>query len=486
MNQNEVISGLKSTYTERVENLKTLQVEGSKVFKELEDARKSKDEGKIKDLLEKRDKVGVDIKAADTAVQEVAEQMGWFKEYQDADELTKSQTDKSKEAMKQLFDELSTAGGAKGPGRKFTIGEHVANGLKWRGIQSVSDLMERGGTKFTFDLERGAGRDEEQATKSANGIIKDIKSIYSNYGEVFLDASSNPVSGFVGFNCGLVEDNSITCLLDPPEEDFEQCIDQQTLNGNRIRFTREASRVNNAASVLETIYNPYPDMEQDGTKPESTFSLEDVTVRDVTIANFITASDRVLEDCGYISQHIDHVLISNVNREKRRQLIAGSGTAGQMLGILNQPNLLSRTHRDAGDGGAADDNIYDTFRRAMTDLWYQNAPIENLCVIMNPRDGEIIDLTKDDLGRYLFNDSDCFNRNLRCLKIRYATDVPEGTAIMGNFSGNWQFYLRKALNVRVGLTGNQFIENAQTILAEMRGLALVRCPRKIIKIDGLA
>jgi low affinity Fe/Cu permease len=57
---------------------------------------------------------------------------------------------------------------------------------------------------------------------------------------------------------------------------------------------------------------------------------------------------------------------------------------------------------------------------------------------------------------------------------------------MGNFSGNWQFYLRKALSISVGLTGDQFIQNAQTILAEMRGLALVRCPRKIIKIDGLA
>jgi hypothetical protein len=157
-----------------------------------------------------------------------------------------------------------------------------------------------------------------------------------------------------------------------------------------------------------------------------------------------------------------------------------------MLGILNQPNLLSRTHRDAGDGGELTDNIYDTFRRAMTDLWFQAAPVDSLCVIMNPRDGEIIDLTKDDMGRYLFNDSDCFNRNLRCLRIRYSTDVPEGTAIMGNFSGNWQFYLRKALSISVGLTGDQFIQNAQTILAEMRGLALVRCPRKIIKIDGLA
>lgn len=485
MDKNEVISSLKSSYTEKVAELEAAQAEVGEAIKSLEEARKAGDAGLVSDASEKVEKASEPLKARIAEVDAVREQMDWFKGYPSAEDLTKNSDEKNKEAMKALFDEIKE-GGAKGSSRKFTVGEHVANGLQWRGISSINDLMEVGGTKFTFELEKGAARDEDSHTKSNKGVVKDIKSIYSNYGEVFLDASAAPVSGFVGFQCGLVEDNSITCLLDPPEEDFEECIQQLTLNGNRIRFTREASRVNNAASVLETIYNPYPDMEQDGTKPESTFSLEDVTVRDVTIANFITASDRVLEDCGYIAQHIDHVLISNVNREKRRQLINGSGTNGQMLGILNQPNLLSRTHQDVGDGGAPTDNLYDTFRRGLTDLWYQNASLENICIIMNPRDGEIIDLTKDDLGRYLFNDSDCFNRNLRCLKIRYATDVPEGTAIMGNFSGNWQFYLRKALNVKVGLTGNQFIENAQTILAEMRGLTLVRCPRKILKVDGLA
>jgi hypothetical protein len=57
---------------------------------------------------------------------------------------------------------------------------------------------------------------------------------------------------------------------------------------------------------------------------------------------------------------------------------------------------------------------------------------------------------------------------------------------MGDFSNNWVFYTRKALDIRMGYTGDQFITNTNTILAEMRGLALLRCPRKVLKITGLA
>lgn len=481
MNKQEVITGLQSSYKEKLEKLEAAQQEGVAAIKSLDEAIAAGDEGQVSDASEKVDRIGEVILACQKSLEDVTEQMGWFKEYKDAEEITKNSDENRVEQMRELFESMKSQMDSGDAPQKKSVGQYFADLLQHRNISRWQDVKDRrGDTELIVPLTRdGQSLDIVKSAKS-------IKSIYSNHGDVFLDASSNPVPGYVGAQCGLVEDNSIGCLLDPPAEDFEECIQTLSLNGNRIRFTREAARVNGAASVLETIYNPYPDMEQDGTKPESTFTLETAEVDDSTIATFITASDRVLEDCAFVAQHIDHVLISNVNREKRRQLIDGSGLNGQMLGILNQPDLLERTHQDIADGGAADDNIYDTFRRAMTDLWFQAASVDSLCVIMNPRDGEIIDLTKDDMGRYLFNDSDCFNRNLRCLKIRYSTDVPEGTAIMGSFAGNWQFYLRKALSIRIGLTGDQFIQNAQTILAEMRGLSLVRCPRKIILIDGLA
>jgi hypothetical protein len=479
MNKKEVIAGLKSTRNEKVEKLEALQVQGAEAIKALDEARKAEDAGLVSEASEKFERIGEEIKAAQEAIEGTQEQLGWFKEYKDEEEVTYDKESRMEE-LKSLFAELksvSSVGGA----TPLTIGTHFGNILKHRGIRRVEDIKDlRAMTQLTALL--GQTPDAREIVKG----LSEVKSIYTNHGAEVLDASEDPVPGFMGFQCGLVEDTNVTCLLEPPADDFEECITQATLAGNRIRFTREASRDNNAASVLETVYNPYPTLEVDGTKPEGIFTLETLTVNDSKIAQFVTASDEVLEDCPSVAGLIDNFLISGINQEKRRQLINGSGVNGQMRGILNQSGLLARTHQDVGDGGTADDNYYDTFRRGLTDLWLQSARTDNVCVILNPRDGEIIDLTKDELGHYLFNDADCFNRMLRCMKIRYSVDVPQGTAVMGEFGNNWVFYTRKALTIKMGYTGDQFITNTNTILGEMRGLTLVRCPRKILKVTGLA
>lgn len=482
MNKQEVIDSLKSDRRAKVEALEALQLSGVEAIKALDSAHEANDAGLVSEASEKVEKIGEDIRAAQKSIEDVEEQLGWFKDYQvdEAGNEVKSGEGDRVERMRQLFDEMKS-GLTPNSASKRTVGEEFANILKHRGITSTRDVVDlNADTRMVVRLDKT--HNIEDMTKG----FKEVKSIYTNHGVELVDASDNPVPGFMGFQCGLVEDTNLTCLLDPPEEDFEGCITQATLNGNRIRFTREVSRDDNAAAVLETVYNPYPTFLRNGTKPEGIFTLATVEVADSKIAEFVVASDEVLEDCPSVASLIDNFLISGINREKRRQLLAGTGLNGQMRGILNQADVLTRTHRDAGDGGAADDNIYDTFRRALTDLWFQAAGVERVCVIMNPRDGEIIDLMKDDTGRYLFNDSDCFSRNLRCLTIRYSLDVPQGTAVMGDFANNWVFYTRKALEIRMGYTGDQFITNTNTILGEMRGLALVRCPRKIIKIDALA
>jgi hypothetical protein len=477
--KDKVIESLKSSYKEEVDGLKAIQTEGLEAIEALEAARAANDEGQVSEASEKVEKIGESIKAQQAKIEALQEQMGWFKEY--ADEFEVKTEEQSKEDMKKLFEQLKGVVTSEGTPVKKTVGEHFADILEYRQIKSNDDIRDlKADTRMRVLL----GKTPPPNAKDliSEGGYKAVKSIYSNQGTALLDGSSNPIPGFMGFQCGLVEDTNLYCLLDPPAEDFEQCITQANLTGNRVRFTTEVARTQNAGAVLETVYNPYPTLARNGTKPEGTFTLATQEIGASKIAEFVVASDEVLEDCGFVSGLIDNFLVSGINREKRRQLIAGTGLNGEMRGILNTSNVLTRTHQS---GGHVDDNIYDTFRRGLTDLWLQTAAVDNVCVIMNPRDGEIIDLTKDEFGHYLFNDSDCFNRMLRCLNIRYSLDVPQGTAVLGDFANNWVFYTRKALDIRMGYTGDQFITNTNTILGEMRGLALVRCPRKILKVTGL-
>lgn len=476
MVNNEVRDSLKSDLREKIEALETKKAEGAAVIAELKSAEESGDAGRVSEVSEKFDAIGAAIKSAQSEVERVEEMLGWMKEYQMQDD---EPVETNKGEFKNLMDELKSKDLRAAKGK--TVGEIFADLLKYRGLTRGDIIKER---KAETVLRAYFG-DRATIEDTETAAYKNVKSIYSNHGEVFVD-NANPVPGFMGAQCGLVEDPAIHCLLDPPADDFESCITQLTLNGNRVRYTYEAARDNNAAAVYETIYNPYPEFARDGTKPESTFTLASATVNDSKIADFIVASDEVLEDCPQVADMINHVLISNVNEEKRRQLILGTGNNGEMRGILAQPNLLERTHQDVADGGDAEDNIYDTFRRGLTDIWLQNGSTDNVCAILHPRDLEAIDLAKDNFGQYLFNDTQCFNRMLRCLTLRTSVHMPQGTAVVGNFANNWVFYLRKALDIKIGLTGDQFITNTSTILAELRGLNLVRCPNKIVKIEGLS
>lgn len=472
----EIVDGLKSTYNEKVEALKALQEEGVKVIQEVNEAKASEDAGKLSEASEKFEKVGEAIKTAQAEIEGVQEQMGWFKDFELQDETVVKE--QRKEELREMFEALKSDGTLSTKTPQKTVGEYFADVLAYRGIKSSLDISDlQADTRVVFHF--------GEYEPSEKGTYKNIKSLYTNQGTALLDGS-DPVPGFMGVQCGLVEDRNIYCLLDPPADDFEECVSRATLNGNRIRFNYEAARDSAAASVYETVYNPYPTFERDGTKPEGSFTIGTAEVGLVKIAEFIVASDEVLEDCSFTANMIDHVLTSNINAEKRRQMIAGLGVASnELLGILNQPNLLTRTHGDVADGGSVDDNIYDTLRRSLTDIWLQNGSTDNVCAIVHPRELESVDLLKDEFGRYLFNDSECFSRMLRCIRLRTSVDMPQGTAVLGNFANNWVFYLRRQLEIRMGYTGDQFITNTNTILGEMRALQLVRCPRKIIKIDGL-
>lgn len=473
---NDITNSLKSVMKEKVAELETLQATGMELLGEMEAAKTSDDAGRISELSEKFDSVGADIKSKQEEIETVQEQLGLFKTYEISDdEQVKSLDEEKRDKMNELFGEMKNRIDA-GESTK-SVGEMYADLLSYRKIYTFNDYQDR---KGETELIAHFGKNAKSVDAS-----KSIKSIYSNNGTVLQD-EGNDVPGFVGTECGLVRDPNIYCLLDPPADDFEECLTTVAFNGNRLKYHYEAARENGATSVLETVYGyPGHELVQDGTKPESIFTIGTAEESVKKIATWIEASDEVLADCAWVANMIDHVLTSNVNEEKRRQLIVGNGT-DEMRGIVNQPNILTRTHQDAGDGGDSKDNIYDTFRRALTDIWLQGGDTNNVCAILNPRDLEMIDLAKDNDGRYLFNDAECFTRMLRCLRLRAAVDMPQGTAVLGNFTNNWRFYLRQSLRISTGLVDKQFIQNLVTILAELRGMSVLHCPRKVVKVDGLS
>ena len=472
--KNEFVDGLKSNLKDKVAALSAIQADAKGTLSRLDEARKSGIAGDVETASNEFEAKGELIREALKSVNETKEQIGLFTEIE-IEESPSAKSNVSRDELKSLFEQYKST--SKGQ-PDISIGEHFVNILKRHGRLS-GDAVKNGNT---ISLMAQIGKDDLEVFNEIKSI-QNVKSIYTNNGVELLDGAT-PVPGHVGYQCGLVEDPYVCPLTLPPDE-FEDCLTVKTLKGNRLRYTRMVSRDDNAGVVLETVYNPYPTLEQDGTKPEGVFTLASAEAAAVKIAEFVVASDEVLEDCPSVASLINDFIITGIEAKKRQQLINGTGT-NQMRGLLNQPDILTRVHR-AGTG-VAGDNIWDTFRRALTDLWIQGADINDACVIMNPLDVEIIDLMKDDEGRYLFStdNSDCINRRLRCLNVKQASSIAAGTAVIGSLKNNWMLYVRKALEIRMGYTGDQFITNTNTILGEMRALTILRCPQHVERITGIA
>ncbi len=357
------------------------------------------------------------------------------------------------------------------------IGDYVVNNV---GTRNQDDFWRTFGSipmsfKFNLDASDKVGEAEVKSLAS-------VKTLYSNSGAPLIN-NGNPVPGFQGYGCSVfeIEDGCPICIEPRNFRDFLTVRNMPT--GNIIQYDYPLSRDNNAAAVLEHINNPYPTVVQSGRKPESTFTYATAKVYLSKIAHWIEATDDVLDDCTRIAERINSELERGLTEEVDRQLIAGSGTSGELRGLLLQPGLLTLNGTTL-TAGVATPNIWDKLYIAMLELEQNCAKVDG--VIINPADRAKVALAKDDNGNYLFPQAgSCDVTGVGCLTLKTSPDVPVGTAIIGEFRNNWIYYVRKNLEISVGMKGTDFIDNNKTFLAEIRGAALLRCPDRVAIVTNI-
>lgn len=355
------------------------------------------------------------------------------------------------------------------------LGEYVVDGL---GVKTYEDFDRtfNNSVRFSFQL----GKDDINAEAEIKSMTS-VKTLYSNHG-VELAPLGVPVPGFQGYGCSIyeVEDECQLCIQ---PNSFKDCLTTRTMpSGNVLQYDFPVSRDDNAAGVLEHIHNPYPTVVQNGRKPESVFTYNTAKVNVSKIAHWIEATDDVLEDCSKIADRIDFHLNTGLVKELDRQLIAGTGTNGELLGLLLQPGRLTLNGTTL-TAGIATPNIWDKLYLAKLQLEVNCAKVD--CVMINPADKAKVVLAKDSQGNYLFPQAGCDAEGVGCLMLKTSPDIPAGTAIIGEFANNWIWYVRKNLEVRVGMKGTDFIDNVKTFLAEIKGAVVLLCPQKIATVTNI-
>lgn len=169
------------------------------------------------------------------------------------------------------------------------------------------------------------------------------------------------------------------------------------------------------------------------------FDLQISPVREVR--TFIPASNRALADAGQLQTIVDGFLRYGILETVTDQMINGSGTGQNMLGILNTSGVFDQQF---------DTDEVTSIRKAITQVRHVGHYVPN-GVLLSPEDAETIDLLTGSVGdEFLFGGPavPATVRTIWGLPIVTDAQVPPGTAIVGDFRRAvlWQ---RQAVTVAV-------------------------------------
>ena len=247
-----------------------------------------------------------------------------------------------------------------------------------------------------------------------------------------------------------------------------QLITVSQTDSDAVEYVEQTARDNQAATVAEWSGADF------GLKPESdlTFALRTAAVR--TIATWVPASRNILADAPQLRGIVDNELEYMLRLVLEDQILSGDGTGTNFTGILNTAGVQTRTQGNTGDrGGEAGDTKADALRRAITDIRLQF--YEATGVVLNPGDGEDIELDKDANGQYKMIYDPATGRLWR-LPVVESSIITAGTGLVGNFTLGVTLYDRMQTEIRVGEPNDYFLRNVVAVLAELRAALAVKRP----------
>ena len=242
-------------------------------------------------------------------------------------------------------------------------------------------------------------------------------------------------------------------------------------SSNLVEFTKENVYTNNAGPQYDS-----PAFEN-VTKPESgiTFTLASAAV--VTLAHFIPMSRQVLDDSAQLESYVNGRLIYGLKLEEEDQLLNGTGTSGNIGGLLKSGNFTAYNRAVTGD------TKLDTLRRAITQA--QLSEYTSDTIVLNPADWESIEVQKTTSGEYIFGGEmgpiDAIGPRIWGKRVVATNSIAAGTFLVGAMAMGAQIWDRQDAAVQISYEdGDNFKKNMATLLAEERLALTVYRPAAFI------
>lgn len=227
---------------------------------------------------------------------------------------------------------------------------------------------------------------------------------------------------------------------------------------NNIEYVKETGFTNAAAMVAETTTKPYSDL---------TFNMASAPVR--TLAHLFKASRQIMDDAPALASYIDGRARYGLEFVEENQLLNGSGTGQNLLGLVPQATAFAPAFTPTASTGI------DRLRLAVLQVVLAEYPAT--AFVLNPIDWAKIELTKDAGGNYIIgNPQGSLTPTLWNLPVVSTQAMASGNFLTGAFNYAAQIFDRMDIEVLLSSENvDDFEKNMISIRAEERlALAVYR------------
>lgn len=222
------------------------------------------------------------------------------------------------------------------------------------------------------------------------------------------------------------------------------------------------------ASWIEQV-NPDPGVAgmvpEGGTKPQTDFDLQERTSQVQKIAVWIAITKEALADIKEMRRLINEELRELIMLKLDQQILNGTGTAPELLGLLSAATAFSAAPFTNLINNA---NNFDVLRVAINQI--EKANLYPTRILVHPSDYAAMELTKNANDSYIMPPFAAIEGlSIKGIPIIANTGIPEGTFVVGDFTKAY-LKIREEFNLSVGYINTDFINNVLRILAEMRAV----------------
>jgi HK97 family phage major capsid protein len=245
-----------------------------------------------------------------------------------------------------------------------------------------------------------------------------------------------------------------------------------TTTSNNVEFMEETLFTNAATPQYNVSGTPTNELVAKA-KSDITFDLKANPV--VTLAHYVIASRQILDDASMLRSYIDGRLREGLAQEEDAQILYGTGSGGDLPGIMTNAGI-----QNAG-GVAAGDSFIDHIRKAIA--LGRTAQYQMNGILLHPNDWAEIELTKGDDGHYIWVTVPAGGESrLWRVPVFETTAINQGDFLVGNWSLAAQLWDREQSTIRVSEShADLFVKNGIVVLAEERiGLTVYR-PQAFVK-----